>query len=70
MPIYNSIFYAEALASYKIPFEMHIYPTGPHGLATADYLTNDLQPTAPSHAAEWIESAKKWFGVMGYFVEM
>lgn len=70
VPIYNSIFYAEALASYKIPFEMHIYPTGPHGLATADYLTNDLQPTAPSHAAEWIESAKKWFGVMEYFVEM
>ena len=71
VPIYNSLFYAEALAKHKIPFEMHIYPFGVHGLATADYLTNNnTEPDAPMHPAEWIESAKKWFGVMKYFVEL
>lgn len=35
VPAENSLLYAQALCKYKIPFELHIYPYGPHGLATA-----------------------------------
>ena len=32
VPVENSIYYAEALRKYDIPFEMHIYPKGGHGI--------------------------------------
>lgn len=32
VPVENSIYYAEALRKYDIPFEMHIYPSGGHGI--------------------------------------
>ena len=40
VPVINSLVYAEALAANNIPFEMHIYEDGPHGLATCDRITN------------------------------
>ena len=36
VPVMNSLLYAEALTRRHIPFEMHVYPCGGHGLATAD----------------------------------
>lgn len=32
VPVENSIYYAEALRSHDIPFELHIYPNGGHGI--------------------------------------
>ncbi len=39
VPVMNSIMMAEALAEKAIPFELHIYPTGPHGLSLSDERT-------------------------------
>jgi len=39
VPAENSMLYAIALSKYKIPYELHIYPYGPHGLATVDRVT-------------------------------
>ena len=33
VPVENSILYAGALAKFRIPCEMHIYPEGPHGIS-------------------------------------
>lgn len=33
VPIQNSLLYANALAQAKVPFELHIYPHGHHGLS-------------------------------------
>lgn len=33
VPVENSLLYAAALREHGVPFEMHIYPHGPHGLA-------------------------------------
>lgn len=32
VPVENSIYYAEALRDHNIPFELHIYPKGGHGI--------------------------------------
>ena len=47
----NSLRYGEKLRSLNIPFEMHIFPNGPHGLG--------LAPGAP-HVAQWTGLLKNW----------
>ena len=39
VPVQNSLLLAGALAKYKVPFELHIYPDGRHGLSMANSLT-------------------------------
>ncbi len=39
VPVVNSLVYAEGLAANKVPFELHIYDEGTHGLATCDRVT-------------------------------
>ncbi len=51
VPVENSLRFANALQENKIPFEMHIYPEGPHGLS--------LAPDIP-HVATWINLCKEW----------
>ncbi len=57
VPVKNSLLYAEACSKNGVPFEMHIYPYGSHGLSTADRLSCD---TPNKHVHQWLESAKKW----------
>lgn len=63
VPVANSLVYARALADYKIPCGLHIYPHGWHGLATADGETNDDLPNDVSVAADWLEQARKWLQI-------
>jgi acetyl esterase/lipase len=35
VPIQNALLFAEALALHKIPFELHVFPQGAHGLGLA-----------------------------------
>ena len=60
VPVMNSILYARMLAAYKIPFELHIYPRGGHGLSTCDGTT--LDSVLPEHTYDhaWLDSVKKW----------
>lgn len=39
VPAMNSLLMAQALAEKEIPYELHIYPQGPHGLSLADERT-------------------------------
>lgn len=39
VPVKNSIMMADALDNAKVPFELHIFPTGVHGLALCDERT-------------------------------
>lgn len=60
VPVENSLMYAQALASHKISFGLHIYPAGEHGLSTVDEQTNDNLSPAIAHAAVWLSEAKTW----------
>ncbi len=35
VPVENSLLFAQALRDQQIPFELHIFPKGPHGMALA-----------------------------------
>ena len=41
VPVINSLVYAEALSVNKVPFELHIFDDGAHGLATGDIITKE-----------------------------
>lgn len=62
LPI-NSLLYAQALSENNIPFEMHIFPFGEHGLATCDRQSNkNLQPNVIRNSV-WMEYARKWLNM-------
>ena len=60
VPVNNSLLYAQALAAKGIPFELHVYPQGKHGLSTADLWTNTEIPPEVAPAAEWLPNLKRW----------
>jgi len=59
VPVENSLLYASALSREKIPFALHIFPEGGHGLATADKRTVEESALNPQ-VGQWIGLAKVW----------
>ena len=60
MPMENSLLFAAALRANKVPFELHIYEKGVHGLALCDELTaNRPERLAPDNAG-WVDLAVRW----------
>lgn len=51
VPTENSLLYADALSKKQIPYELHIYPYGHHGLG----LSRELP-----HTAQWTKSLENW----------
>lgn len=64
VPVISSILYATALSKYKIPFELQIYPNGPHGLSLANDLTNDNLSQGGAYCKKWTSEAKRWLKYM------
>ena len=61
VPVENSIFLSEALSAQKIPFEMHIFPTGGHGLSLANKISEAADGSAVEPYCEgWIKMAIHW----------
>ena len=54
----NSFTLGQALTAMGIPFEMHLFPEGVHGLALADG-HNDLAMDIPS-VSQWAELCANW----------
>lgn len=64
VPVENTLLYAHALSQHKIPFEVHIYPYGCHGLATSDSATNNELPADVARTKGWLENVKKWLSTV------
>jgi acetyl esterase/lipase len=61
VPVENSLLMASALSAYKIPFELHIYPKGSHGIGLANFLTaNGYAGNMEPAIARWVEHAVYW----------
>lgn len=60
VPVMNTLLYAQALAEHNVPFAVHIYPEGVHGLATVDSVTNEELSPASMQAKDWLDAAHKW----------
>lgn len=57
----NSLTLANAMASKKIKFEMHIYPDAPHGVALANEITKcGVEKWCNSSISKWVENAVEW----------
>lgn len=59
----NAFILGYALATASVPFEMHIFPDGVHGLALADG-NNDLSMRIP-HLMHWAELCAEWLENQG-----
>ena len=60
VPVKNSLLYADAMAEQGIPFQMHIYPGGKHGLGTADKTTNlEIKPDW-AYFKDWLTALFQW----------
>ena len=59
VPVQNSLLFAEALATHKVPFEIHIYPHGPHGqgLGVKFY---DPAKTQANELLPWTVDLARW----------
>lgn len=55
VPVENSLMYADALSKAQVPYEMHIYPIGPHGQGLAENLP---------HVAQWSKSFENWLKLL------
>ncbi len=60
VPVENSLRFAGALSAAKIPFAMHIYPEGGHGLALANEVTAKTKEQLQPSAAGWFSLAAAW----------
>ncbi len=64
VPVENSLYYAEALSKNKVPFELHIYPFGEHGISTADSMTLNQASSKALYTSDWVLKAKRWLNTL------
>lgn len=58
----NALVMADALTKAKIPYELHIYPFGPHGMALANSDTSNAYPPLEDQAyARWVDDSITFF---------
>ena len=60
VPVENSMLFAKALREKNIPFELHIFPEGPHGLSLATEETDDGNMGTYPHIASWMNLCIEW----------
>lgn len=60
VPVQHSIRMAHALADHGVPFELHIFEEGPHGLSVSTQASAVAQSQMNADAAEWVPLAAKW----------
>jgi acetyl esterase/lipase len=61
VPVQNSLLLAEAYAKNGIPFELHIFPEGPHGLSLCRESTAGLNHEMINpHAEQWVSLCNTW----------
>jgi acetyl esterase/lipase len=57
VPVENSLLFAQALRDHGVPFELHVYPHGPHGLGLAEEFP---------HIATWTSLVAEWLAELGF----
>ncbi len=57
----NSLKYASALTEKKIPYELHVFPKGGHGITSCRYgLVGNPESEIINHDSRWCEMSVKW----------
>ncbi|HOJ09295.1 MAG TPA: alpha/beta hydrolase [Clostridiales bacterium] len=63
VPVENSLLFTQSLRNKSIPFELHIYPEGGHGLSLATEETATRPDQVVPHAATWIKLCLEWLNL-------
>lgn len=63
VPVENSLLLANALRKNNIPFELHIYPEGSHGLSLAKEFTSPEESMIIPHIQGWTKLAEEWLDI-------
>ena len=65
VPVQNTLLLISACAQNKVPFEAHVYPNGPHGMALATPENHpDWKEAADPHVATWAGLSVMWINDM------
>ncbi len=65
VPVENSLKLSAALSGAKVPFELHVFPQGCHGLSMCTNRVNSPHP----YNARWVELCIAWLGKVLDFVD-
>lgn len=61
VPVQNSLLLANALSDNNIPYELHIYPMGGHGLSLGNELTASSGGKSQcDYVSGWVDQCKHW----------
>jgi len=61
VPVENSLLFAAACSRAKVPFELHIFPEGRHGLSLCnDQTASGSEKNLIPHNECWIDLATRW----------
>ncbi len=60
VPIQNSLLLAEALSENAIPFELHVYPKGKHGLGLGTKISAKNETYVEKDVQSWFFLLKRW----------
>ena len=61
VPVQNALVFASALAQHHVPFELHVYPYGTHGLSLANEISAGGNPQMIEPICQnWINLAETW----------
>lgn len=71
VPVKNSLLLASAYEDAGVPFEMHIYQKGGHGMSTCDEMSNNTGniPNCSTLAPQWLDTSIKWLSDNGIKIE-
>jgi acetyl esterase/lipase len=63
VPVENTLAFASALQASRVPFSLHVYPLGPHGvgLGAIGYRPGDPRPLHP-----WTRELHGWLHGLGF----
>lgn len=64
VPVENSLLFSQGLRNKNIPFELHIYPKGPHGLSLATAETDENNYYIYPHVATWVKLCTEWLNYL------
>ena len=60
VPVENSLLFAQSMKNNNIPFELHIFPEGQHGLSLCDARTGNEDTFINRHAGKWFDLSVEW----------
>ncbi len=58
VPVENSIYFVRALQEAKVPFECHLFPTGPHGISVCTEEVGNKD----TYVGQWVELCATYLG--------